>query len=168
MGRTGKLFAYEHYRVTPDIMTLAKALAGGLPIGALLARKDVAKSLGPGTHASTFGGNPLVTAAGIASLRAINDPKLLEHCRSMGTYFVKRLHELKEKRPLIREVRGKGLLIGLELDRPGAEIVNKCLKQGVLLNCVHENVLRFLPPLIVTEGEIDRVISLLDEMISEV
>lgn len=136
-------------------------------MGALLARREVAKSLGPGTHASTFGGNPLVSAAGIAALRTINDPGLLEHCRSMGTYFMTQLRKLQEKYAVICDVRGKGLLIGLELDRPGAPIVNKCLEQGVLLNCVHENVLRFLPPLIVTEEEIDRVVSLLNAVISE-
>ncbi|MBW1679193.1 MAG: acetylornithine transaminase [Deltaproteobacteria bacterium] len=165
MGRTGKLFAYEHYGIVPDIMTLAKALAGGLPIGALLARKEVARSFSPGTHASTFGGNPLVTAAGIASLTTLNDPTLLEHCRSMGSYFMDQLKGLKKKYPSIREVRGKGLLIGMELDRSGADIVNECLKKGVLINCIQEKVLRFLPPLIVTKEEVDRVVATLDEVI---
>lgn len=166
MGRTGKLFAYEHYGITPDIMTLAKALAGGLPIGAILARNEVAQSFTAGTHASTFGGNPLITAAGIASLTSLNDPALLEHCRSMGAYFMDKLNQLKGKYSFIREVRGKGLLIGVELDRPGAEIVNKCLEKGVLINCVQDKVLRFLPPLIVTKEEVDRVIATLDEVLS--
>ena len=166
MGRTGRLFAYEHYGIVPDIMTLAKALAGGLPIGAILARKEVAKSFSPGTHASTFGGNPLVTAAGIASLTTLNDPTLLEHCRSTGSYFMDQLKGLKKKYPSIREVRGKGLLIGMELDRSGADIVNECLKKGVLINCVQEKVLRFIPPLIVTKEEVDRVVSTLDEIFS--
>ncbi|MFH0812476.1 MAG: aspartate aminotransferase family protein [Pseudomonadota bacterium] len=166
MGRTGKLFAYEHYGITPDIMTLAKALAGGLPIGAILARNEVAQSFTAGTHASTFGGNPLITAAGIASLTSLNDPALLEHCRSMGAYFMDKLNQLKGKYSFIREVRGKGLLIGVELDRPGAEIVNKCLEKRVLINCVQDKVLRFLPPLIVTKEEVDRVIATLDEVLS--
>jgi len=166
MGRTGKLFAYEHYDITPDIMTLAKALAGGLPIGAILARKKIAESFTPGTHGSTFGGNPLVTAAGIASLKTINEPKLLEHCRAMGSYFMDQLNSLKKKYPLIQDVRGKGLLIGMEINQPGADIVNRCLEKGVLINCIQEKVLRFIPPLIVTEDEINRVVSLLDEIFS--
>ena len=166
MGRTGKLFAYEHYGITPDIMTLAKALAGGLPVGALLARDEIAKSFTPGTHASTFGGNPLVTAAGIASLTTINDPEFLDHCRSMGEYFVEQLRRLQEKHPSIRDIRGKGLLIGMELDQDGAAFVTRCLEKGVLINCVQENVLRFLPPLTVTEAEIDRIVATLDELFS--
>jgi len=165
LGRTGKLFAYEHYGITPDIMTLAKALAGGLPIGALLARDEIAKSFIPGTHASTFGGNPLVTAAGIAAFTALKDPVLLGNCSSMGAYFMDELNQLKKKHPVIREVRGKGLIIAMELTMPGAEIVNKCLQKGVLINCVQNNVLRFLPPLIVTKEEVDHVVALLDEVL---
>jgi len=165
LGRTGKLFAYEHYGITPDIMTLAKALAGGLPIGALLARDEVAKSFIPGTHASTFGGNPLVTAAGIAAFTALKDPVLLEKCSSMGAYFMDELNRLKKKHPVIREVRGKGLIIAMELTMPGAEVVNKCLQKGVLINCVQDNVIRFLPPLIVTKEEVDHVVALLDEVL---
>ena len=165
LGRTGKLFAYEHYGITPDIMTLAKSLAGGLPIGALLARDEIAKSFIPGTHASTFGGNPLVTAAGIAAFTALKDPALLENCRAVGAYFMSELNQLKKKHSVIREVRGKGLIIGMELTIPGAEIVNKCLEQGVLINCVQNNVLRFLPALIVTKEEVDHVVALLDEVL---
>jgi acetylornithine/N-succinyldiaminopimelate aminotransferase len=162
LGRTGKLFAYEHYGVTPDIMTLAKALAGGLPIGALLARDEIAKCFIPGTHASTFGGNPLVTAAGIAAFTALKDPALLENCRVVGAYFMGELNQLKKKHAVVRELRGKGLIIGMELTIPGAEIVNKCLEKGVLINCVQNNVLRFLPALIVTKEEVDHVVALLD------
>jgi acetylornithine/N-succinyldiaminopimelate aminotransferase len=165
LGRTGKLFAYEHYGITPDIMTLAKSLAGGLPIGALLARDEIAKSFIPGTHASTFGGNPLVTAAGIAAFTALKDPALLENCRTVGVYFMGELNQLKKKHSVIREVRGKGLIIGMELTIPGAEIVNKCLEQGVLINCVQNNVLRFLPALIVSKEEVDQVVALLDEVL---
>jgi len=169
LGRTGKLFAYEHYEITPDIMTLAKSLAGGLPIGALLAREEIAKSFTPGTHASTFGGNPLVTAAAIAAFTTLNDPKLLENCRKMGDYFQEKLNRLKEKFPMIiREVRGKGLIIGMELTIPGADIVNRCLGKGVLINCVQNNVLRFLPPLIVTQTEIDQVVKILEEIFHQI
>jgi predicted acetylornithine/succinylornithine family transaminase len=166
MGRTGKLFGYEHYGITPDIMTLAKALAGGLPIGALLARNDIAKSFSPGTHASTFGGNPLVTAAGIASLTTINTPEFLGRCCAMGSYFLDQLMRLQEKHPSIRDIRGKGLIIGVEVDHDGADFVNSCLEKGVLINCVQEHVLRFLPPLTVTEAEIDRVVATLNEVFS--
>jgi len=166
MGRTGKLFAHEHYGITPDIMTLAKALAGGLPIGAILARNEVARSFTPGTHASTFGGNPVVTAAGIASLTTINDPAFLENCGNLGSYFLRQLNSLKKKYPSIRDVRGKGLLIGMEIDQPANEVVNKCLEKGVLINCVQDKVLRFLPPLTVTKSEINQVISTLDEIFS--
>ena len=165
MGRTGRLFAYEHYGITPDIMTLAKALAGGLPIGALLARKEVAASFTPGTHASTFGGNPLVTAAAIASLTTINNSSFLDHCRTMGNYLMDQLNRLKKKNPSIREVRGKGLLVGMELDQPAADIVDKCLEKGLLINCVQEKVLRFLPPLTITKKEIDQAVSTLEEVL---
>ena len=166
LGRTGKLFAYEHYGITPDIMTLAKSLAGGLPIGALLARDEIARSFIPGTHASTFGGNPLVTAAGIAAFTALKDPALLENCRTVGAYFMGELNQLKKNHSVIREVRGKGLIIGMELMIPGGDIVNKCLERGVLINCVQDTVLRFLPPLIVTKKEVDHVVALLDEVLS--
>ncbi len=167
LGRTGKLFAYEHYGITPDIMTLAKSLAGGLPIGALLAREEVARSFTPGTHASTFGGNPVVTAAAIAAFTALKDPELLENCRKMGDYFLTELNRLKTKYSFIREVRGKGLILGMELAFPAADIVNKCIAKGVLINCVQDNVLRFLPPLIVTQAEIDKVVKILDEVLAE-
>ena len=167
MGRTGKLFCYEHYGITPDIMTLAKGLAGGLPIGAVLARDELARSLGPGTHATTFGGNPLVTAAGIAAIQAINDPSLLENCRLMGAYLVQELYQLREKHAVIQSIRGKGLLIGAELSVPGADIVKRCMDRGVLINCVQDTVLRFIPPLIVTKEEIDRVVATVDKVLTE-
>ncbi|MBN2469052.1 MAG: acetylornithine transaminase [Deltaproteobacteria bacterium] len=166
MGRTGMLFAHEHYGVVPDIMTLAKALAGGLPIGAILAREGVARSFTPGTHASTFGGNPLVAAAGIAAVRAITEPTLLEHCRFMGSYFMEQLRNLQRKHRFIKEIRGKGLLIGMELDRPGADIVTVCLEKGILINCIQEKVLRFVPPLTIEKGDIARLIETLDEIFS--
>lgn len=167
MGRTGKLFAYEHYGVPPDIMTMAKGLAGGVPIGAMLAKEEVAKSFTPGTHAATFGGNPLSTAAGIAALKATIEDGILENCQRSSEHFWKRLEGLKKKYPFIKELRGKGLMIGLELDREGKGVVMDCLQRGFLINCTRDTVLRFLPPLIVTPGEIDRLVEALDEIFSQ-
>jgi len=166
MGRTGKLFAYEHYGVPPDIMTMAKGLAGGVPIGAMLAKEEVAKSFTPGSHAATFGGNPLSAAAGVAALRATIEDGILENCQRSSVHFLKRLEELKRKYSFIKDVRGKGLMIGLELDREGKNVVTDCLKKGFLINCTDETVLRFIPPLIVTPKEIDRLIVALDEVFS--
>lgn len=157
MGRTGKLFAYEHYGITPDIMTMAKGLGGGVPIGAMLATNKVAAAFQPGTHASTFGGNPLVCAAALATLDVIlEDDFILDQCRRMGKHFKKRLEDLKKEFPsLIIDIRGMGLMIGMELTRDGAPIVKECLDRGILINCASGNVLRFIPPLIVTEKEIE-------------
>lgn len=163
MGRTGKLFAYEHDGVEPDIMTIAKSLAGGVPIGAMLMKKEVGESFKPGDHASTFGGNPLATAAGVAALTAILEEGMLENCQKMGDYFLSRLEAMKKKFPFIQEVRGKGLILGMELKMEGGDIVKKMMAKGILINCTMGNVLRFLPPLIVTREEIDRVVDALEE-----
>jgi predicted acetylornithine/succinylornithine family transaminase len=163
MGRTGKLFAYEHYGVEPDILTLAKSLAGGVPIGAILIRKEVGEVFKPGDHASTFGGNPLATAAGVAALSAILEEGILENCRKVGNYFLGRLGELQRRYPFVQEVRGKGLILGMELKREGAPIVKEMMEKGFLINCTMGNVLRFLPPLIVTKEEVDRLIEALEE-----
>ena len=167
MGRTGKLFAYEHEGVYPDIMTLAKSLAGGVPIGAMLATEEVAKSFGPGTHASTFGGNPLATAAGVAAVSTLLEDGVLENCRSVVEYFLNRLMDLKGKYSFIKEVRGKGLIIGMELGFEGSEIVTRCMEEGFLINCTMGNVLRFLPPLIVTTKEVDQLLGALDRILEE-
>jgi predicted acetylornithine/succinylornithine family transaminase len=167
MGRTGKLFAYEHYGVEPDIMTLAKALAGGMPIGAMLAKEDSASSFSPGTHASTFGGNPLATAAGVATLEVLLEDSFLDKCRKRGEYFYARLAALKEKYPSIVQVKGKGLILGIELSGEGKAIAQECMERGVLINCTMGNILRFLPPLIITEKEIDALIHLLDELLGK-
>ncbi len=167
MGRTGKLFAHEHDGVYPDIMSLAKSLAGGVPIGAMLATEEVAKSFTPGTHASTFGGNPLATAAGLAVVSALLEDGVLENCMRVGDYFLKRLIDLKEKYPIIREVRGRGLIIGMELGIEGSQIVRRCLEDGFLINCTMDNVLRFLPPLIVTAEEVDQLIGVMDGILGE-
>ncbi len=164
MGRTGKLFAYEHDGIEPDILTLAKSLAGGVPIGALLIKKGIADSFRPGDHASTFGGNPLATAAGVAALTAILDEGMLENCQEMGAYFLSRLEEIKGKFSFVKEVRGKGLILGMELKIDGSSIVREMLKKKMLINCTMGNVLRFLPPLIVTREEIDRVVRTLEEV----
>ena len=163
MGRTGKLFAYEHYGVEPDILTLAKSLAGGVPIGAILMRKEVGEAFKPGDHASTFGGNPLATAAGVAALTAILEEGMLENCRKVGDYFLGRLGELQRQFDFVQEVRGKGLILGMELKREGASIVKEMMAKGFLINCTMGNVLRFLPPLIVTKEEVDRLIEALKE-----
>jgi len=166
MGRTGKLFAYEHEGVEPDILTLAKSLAGGVPIGALLIKKEISDGFKPGDHASTFGGNPLASAAGVAALTAILEEGMLENCRKMGDYFLSELDKMKNKFPFIKEVRGKGLILGMELKMDGSSMVKEMLKKRVLINCTMGNVLRFLPPLIVTREEIDRVVAALEEVFS--
>ena len=167
MGRTGKLFAHQHYGVEPDIMTLAKALAGGMPIGAMLAREECASGFSPGTHASTFGGNPLSSAAGIATIEALLQDNILDNCQKMGEYFYTKLLSLKEKHPLIKRVKGKGLILGIEIAFEGTEIVNECLKRGMLINCTMGKILRFLPPLIINEKEVDSLIQTLDELFEQ-
>jgi len=167
MGRTGRLFGYENYGITPDIMTLAKGLGGGVAIGAMLATSKVAAAFLPGDHGSTFGGNPLSCAAGIATMETLlEDGFILDQCRRMGTYLLKRLQELKkEYGNLIAEVRGMGLLVAMEMMRECTPIVNACIEGGVLINCTAGNVLRFMPPLIVQEKEIDHVLDVLDDVL---
>ena len=166
MGRTGKLFAYEHYGVTPDIVTLAKGLAGGVAIGSMLATDEVAKSFVPGTHASTFGGNPLATAAGIAAIKAVLEEGMLENCQRVGKYLLEKLNKLKAEYPFIKEVRGKGLIIGMELTIPGADIVRDCMEKGLLINCTSDTILRFIPPLIATEKDVDEMMGILKKQLS--
>lgn len=163
MGRTGKLFAHENFGVEPDIMTLAKALGNGLPIGAMLAVEELNSAFGPGSHASTFGGTPLVTAVSLAVLNTLLQGGLIEKCAERGRYFKDRLEDLKAKHGVIREVRGLGLILGMEIDRPGAPVVEHCMEMGFLINCTHENVLRFIPPLVIERDEIDSMVRALDE-----
>ncbi len=162
MGRTGKLFGYEHFGIEPDIMTLAKALGGGLPFGAMLAREDVAKSFIPGSHASTFGGNPLVCSVGLAVMNTLLKGGVLKNCVKMGKLFVRGLEKLKQRFAFVRGIRGKGLLLGLELEMEGAKIVDACMAEGLLLNCTAYKVLRFAPPLTITPKEIARGLSILE------
>ena len=149
VGRTGKLFAYEHSDVTPDVMTLAKGLGGGVPIGALVATEAAAAALTPGSHGSTFGGNPLACVAGKAVMEMMVDGGVVENCRIAGEHLFGKLGDLKGEFSFITDVRGEGLLLAVELDRPCADIVAKCRDRGLLINCTVENVLRFMPPLTV-------------------
>lgn len=166
MGRTGTFFAYEGFDVQPDIVTLAKGLAGGVPIGAFIAKDNVAAAFGLGDHGSTFGGNPLACAAALAVLDEMEKPDFLPHVREMGGYFQGQLEKLRQTYPaLILSVRGRGLLLGAELSRPGREIVDACLAEGAIVNCTAENVLRFVPPLIVTKAQIDELTAILDRVL---
>jgi acetylornithine/N-succinyldiaminopimelate aminotransferase len=155
IGRTGKLFAYEHYGFEPDIITLAKGLGSGFPIGAMLAKKAVAASFTPGTHGSTFGGNPLSTTAGCATVEFILEHDILGNCQKTITYLLNLLNELKGEFSFIKEVRGLGLLIGIEINGVANEIVKLALKENLLLLPAGENTVRLLPPLTVTEKDID-------------
>ena len=165
MGRTGKLFAYEHFGIAPDIMTLAKALANGLPIGAMLAREEVADAFGPGSHASTFGGTPVVTAASLEVVRVLSEENIIDHCKKMGTYFKEKLSWLKDRHEIIEDVRGMGLLLGMKLNIEGDKIVTSCMEKGFLINCIQGNILRFIPPLIIEKKEIDALVACLDEIL---
>jgi len=165
IGRTGKLFCYQHYGITPDIMTLAKALGGGLPIGVMVVKKEIADTLTPGTHASTFGGGPVICKAALAVLRAIQKERLLSNAKEMGEYLFLKLNELKKKYALIKEVRGLGLMAGVELNSEGKIIVEKCIEKSLLINCTHERVLRLMPALNITKKEIDKALSILDAVL---
>ena len=166
-GRTGPLFAYESYGMKPDMITLAKALGGGMAIGAMGGTNRVMKSLVPGTHAATFGGNPLACAASLASLKAITKNCFLQKASSTGDYFLEQLHKLKKNFPIVRDARGAGLMLALELDRPGVAVVTKCMAEGLLINCIQPNTLRFLPPLIITRKEINLLIKTLSKILSK-
>lgn len=165
MGRTGRLFAYEHYGIKPDVMTLAKGIAGGVPMGALLATDEVAGCFVPGNHASTFGGNPLASAAGLAVIREILSDGFMENVRAGGAYLKDRLAGLSGRHNIIKEVRGLGLMQAVDLNAPGADFASAMREEGVLVNCTSETVLRFLPPLVVSDAEIDEMVSVLDKVL---
>ncbi|MDI6690119.1 MAG: acetylornithine transaminase [Actinomycetota bacterium] len=181
MGRTGKMFAYEHYDIEPDVMTLAKGLGGGLPIGAFITREEVARVFKPGDHGSTFGGGPVATSAAMAALKVLKKEGLIDNCANLGSYFKQELEKLKEKRPIIKEVRGKGLMIGVEFHRdlPGRpafqtgregiaqDIVLKFFHRGVIANNIGDNIVRFLPPLCIVREEIETVLGIFDEILDE-
>lgn len=155
MGRTGKLFAYEHFDITPDLMSLAKAMGNGFPVGALIGTDEAMEAFEPGTHASTFGGNPLAAASVFATLTTILGEGVLKNCTEMGKYLHKHLLSLKKKYPFVTDVRGKGLIWGIELSIDGDAVQREFLKEGVILNCTKGTILRLVPPLIVGTEEID-------------
>lgn len=167
LGRTGKMFAYEHFQIEPDIFTLAKALGGGFPIGAFCAKEHVAAAFQPGDHGSTFGGNPLACTAGLATLNTILEDRLAKNAEAVGQYFLEKLSGLSEKYDLIAEVRGKGLMIGIEFAGDMAkEIKDKLFKSGYLVGSVGTRVLRLLPPLIITKQDVDGFIQTLDHILN--
>ncbi len=168
MGRTGKLFAHQHEGIEPDIMTLAKALAGGPPIGAMVFREQYVDAFGPGTHGSTFGGNPLMAAAGVATVKTLLKPETLFNCVKMGDYLVQKLEELKSKYSFVAEVRGRGLMVAMELSVEGGDIVKQAQEKGLLLNCTAGKTLRFVPPIIVKAEEIDKMIEILDSLLADI
>jgi predicted acetylornithine/succinylornithine family transaminase len=164
-GRSGHWFAYQHFGVTPDIMTLAKAICGGLPGAAMLARPEVAPSLRPGMHACTFGGNPIAAAAGLATIQMIEEQGLLERARQISAVFGRRLEELKSQCEIIREVRVVGLLIGIELAIEGAPTVKACMERGLLVNCTHGTVIRLLPAMTLAEEQVHEGCDVLSEVL---
>ncbi|WP_173048557.1 acetylornithine transaminase [Nitrospira sp. KM1] len=161
MGRTGTLFAYEQLSVEPDVMTLAKGLGGGVPIGACLAKDAVAQAFGRGAHASTFGGNPLACAAALAVFRVLLEGCVLDQGKRMGEYLSKGLMDCKDRHHVVRDVRGMGLLQGIEVDMDAKVIVSDCLRRGILVNATGDHVVRLVPPLIITQPEIDRLLDVL-------
>jgi acetylornithine/N-succinyldiaminopimelate aminotransferase len=167
-GRTGEMFAWQGVGVQPDIFTVAKAMGGGMPIGAMLAKKELMDAFKPGDHGTTFGGNPVASAAAVASINEILEKELTKKALDSGGHLIRGLRRLKEKYPFLKEVRGMGLFVGLELVFPCKEIVEKARDKGVLLNCIQDNVLRFAPPLIIEKEQIDKVLSVLDSIFSGV
>ncbi|OHB66354.1 MAG: acetylornithine aminotransferase [Planctomycetes bacterium RBG_13_62_9] len=167
MGRTGKWFGYQHFDVEPDMISMAKTLGGGVAIGAMMAKPEVAASLVPGKHASTFGGNCVACAAAVATIETIEEGNLLQNTVEMGQYAQESLRRLKDKHSVIDHVRGIGLMIGIQLTRPGAEIVAQCLTRGLRINCTHDTVIRFMPPMIVTKAQIDEAVGIFDSVLSE-
>jgi len=165
LGRTGTLFAHEQYGTTPDIMTLAKALANGLPIGAMLARESVARGFTPGAHASTFGGTPLVTAVALAVCRELTEGGVIQRAKDTAAYFKSRLNWLQQRHDVIEDIRGMGLLLGMKIGIDGDAVVKACMERGFLINCIQHRILRFVPPLIIGREEIDALIECLDDVL---
>jgi acetylornithine/succinyldiaminopimelate/putrescine aminotransferase len=164
-GRTGEWFAYQYFDVTPDIITLAKAICGGLPGGAMLARPEIAPSLRPGMHAATFGGNPVSARAGLATIEMIEQQKLLERACRLGDLFRRRLEEMQRQCELIREVRVAGLMIGVELAVDGAATVRGCMERKLLVNCTHGVVIRLLPAMTLAEEQLHQGCDILAEVL---
>ena len=166
LGRTGSMWASEHWKTVPDIMCLAKGIAGGVPMGATLVRPDILAVMKKGEHSSTFGGNPLACAAGTATLQALTQDGLIENAKSVGEKFLRGLEELKSKHKIIREVRGKGLMIGVELKFEVKNILMEGIKNGLLLLYSGRNILRFLPPLVISEDDIVKTLQILDGLLT--
>jgi predicted acetylornithine/succinylornithine family transaminase len=168
LGRTGKLFAYEHYGIIPDVITLAKGLGGGVPIGACIAGGDAAEVFKPGDHAATFGGNPLSTAAALATLSVIINERLAEQAAAKYDYIQTKVEAMQNKYPVISHIRGKGLLIGIALNIEAKPIQEKCEKKGLLINCVQNKVLRMVPPLNIAYEDIDKSLAILEEVLASI
>lgn len=167
MGRTGKMFSYEHFNIDPDIITLAKGLGSGVPIGAILAKESVASVIKPGDHGSTFGGNPLACAAAIATLEVILEEGLLEHTRQTGTYLINQITDLSKNYAFIEEVRGAGLMVGIQFKDECRSIGLKLMENGLLVSCTASHVIRLVPPLIITKEEVDEIIVILKKVLDE-
>ncbi|MDD5128712.1 MAG: aspartate aminotransferase family protein [Candidatus Omnitrophica bacterium] len=167
IGRTGKMFAYQNYGITPDVVTLAKALGGGLPIGVMIVKKEFSDLIAPGMHASTFGGGPVICKAALGVFRAIQKEKLLKNCQVMGEYLGEKLKLLKATYPIIKDVRGIGLMFGVELNIDAKLIPQKCAEKGLLINCTHDRVLRLMPAINISRNEIDKAVKILGEVFKE-
>lgn len=167
MARTGTWFGYQQWGVPPDILTMAKGLAGGVACGAIIAKKEIAASLKPGKHASTFGGNPLAMAAGLATIETVEKDKLLDNVKVMSARFADHFTKLKAELPIIRELRVRGMMIGLDLTIPGSAAVGKCMERGVLINCTHDTVIRLLPAINITAAQVDEGAAVVSEVLRE-
>jgi acetylornithine/N-succinyldiaminopimelate aminotransferase len=168
LGRTGDMFAFQKFGVTPDVLALAKPIASGLPLGAILSREHVATAMKPGLHGTTFGGGPLACAVAVTVLDTLQGDKVLANVRRVGKYFREQLETLKRKHGSVAEARGIGLMLALQLKTPGKDVVDACLARGLVINCTHDTVLRFLPPFIITEKQVDEGLKILDLALSEV
>jgi acetylornithine/N-succinyldiaminopimelate aminotransferase len=165
MGRTGTWYAHQHWNVVPDVVTLAKALAGGVAMGGVICKPEVGEKMKPGTHAATFGGNPLSAAASLATIHTIEDDGLLTRATEIGERFRAHFHALREKTSLVTDVRIKGAMIGLQLSTDGVPVVAECLNRRLLVNCTHQTVIRLLPSLTLTDAELDAGCGILSDVI---
>lgn len=167
MGRTGAWFGYQHYGLEPDVVLLAKTVGGGFPVGALIAKTAVAEHLPPGTHGATYGGNPLACACILAVCEVIVKEKLLDRVQQLGPLIMRRLAALKVQVPVIKEVRGKGLMVGIELTVDGRPVVERCREKRLLINCTQERILRLLPAMTITQAQLDKALGILEGVLSE-
>ncbi len=167
LGRTGEIFAYKHHNVTPDILTLAKPIAGGVPLGAILVNDEIAAALGTGKHGTTFGGGPLACRVALEFLSVLEDDKLLEHNQKVGAYFHGELTNLRDKFDIVKEVRGRGLMLALDLNVPSRPYVDAAMAEGVLFNSTHDTVIRMLPPFIIEEKHADKAVKVLKKLLKK-